>query len=67
MPLTEAAQRLGRQISADKRRKTERNAKMVEMADSGMTFEEIGRTFGVTKPRAWQIVTRERKKMGQAA
>ena len=35
--------------------KSERNAQIIEMRKSGMTYKEIGAALGITKGRACQI------------
>jgi len=36
---------------------------IVKLREIGVTFEEIGLRYGITKMRVFQIVLRERKRM----
>jgi len=40
-----------------------RNNMIVKLRERGMTLEEIGLKYGITKMRVFQIVLRERKRM----
>jgi len=40
-----------------------RNNMIVKLREIGVTFEEIGLRYGITKMRVFQIVLRERKRM----
>ena len=43
-------------------KKEYRNVLMVQMREYGRTWTEIGREFGVSPQRAFQVVTRELKR-----
>lgn len=41
-------------------KKADRNAEMVKMRESGATYTEIAKRFGVSRCRVWQMVGRDR-------
>lgn len=41
-------------------KKDDRNAEMVKMRESGATYTEIAKRFGVSRCRVWQMVGRDR-------
>jgi hypothetical protein len=41
-------------------KKTDRNAEMVKMRESGATYTEIAKRFGISRCRVWQMVGRDR-------
>lgn len=45
--------------------KSERNAQIVEMRKSGMTYKEIGAALGITKGRVCQIYLDSKIKKGE--
>lgn len=40
----------------NKREKTARNKRIIKAAKAGVPYSEIGKRFGISKKRAWEIV-----------